>query len=135
LNILINGSICPNSTLLEEIKTLKEGEALYKNGELLAAIVKDTDLSSFTNTSFIAKESKSENHIHVKHSYDIFSSNAQAIEEDFDLITKGRKSAPIPAGNQVLTPERIFIEEGASVLFSILNCIELAVYILERMLR
>jgi UDP-N-acetylglucosamine diphosphorylase/glucosamine-1-phosphate N-acetyltransferase len=127
--LLINGSICPNSTLAEEIKNLKAGEALYKNSELLAAHVKEGEINSYNNNSFQSKESNSENLIHIKHSYDIFSSNAQAIEEDFDLITKGRKSAPIPAGNQVLNPERIFIEEGASVLFSILNASTGSIYI------
>jgi len=128
-NLLINGSICPNVTLAEEIKNLKAGEALYKNGELLVAHVKESEINSFNRSSFQSKESNSENHIHIKHSYDIFSSNAQAIEQDFDLITKSRKSAPIPAGNQVLNPERIFIEEGASVLFSILNASTGSIYI------
>jgi UDP-N-acetylglucosamine diphosphorylase/glucosamine-1-phosphate N-acetyltransferase len=65
----------------------------------------------------------------ISFTYDIFSKNPQAIEEDFELLTKGRLSQPIPASNQVLNPERIFIEEGAKVEFSILNASAGPIYI------
>ena len=47
----------------------------------------------------------------------------------FELITEGRKSQPIPDGVQYLNKENIFIEEGAEVLFSILNASTGPIYI------
>ncbi|MFY8019900.1 MAG: putative sugar nucleotidyl transferase, partial [Bacteroidia bacterium] len=85
----------------------------------------------FNPETFSGKQilSISENFIQVARPYDIFSKNAQAIEEDFELLTKGRKSEPIPEGNQVIQADRIFIEPGAKVLFSILNASSGPIYI------
>jgi UDP-N-acetylglucosamine diphosphorylase/glucosamine-1-phosphate N-acetyltransferase len=130
-NLLINGSICPNSIITDEIKKLKAGEALFKNDTLIAANVKESEISEFNSENFsgIKIQTKSENIIQVRQVYDIFSKNAQAIEEDFELICAGRKSEPIPEGNQVINPEKIFIEPGAKVLFSILNASSGPIYI------
>jgi UDP-N-acetylglucosamine diphosphorylase/glucosamine-1-phosphate N-acetyltransferase len=130
-NLLINGSICPNSIITDEIKKLKAGEALFKNDTLIAANVKESEISEFNSENFsgIKIQTKSENILQVSQVYDIFSKNAQAIEEDFELICAGRKSEPIPEGNQVINPEKIFIEPGAKVLFSILNASSGPIYI------
>ncbi len=130
-NILINGSVCPTKVLLDEINALKVCEALYKNNILIAACVPQNKFEFFdeNDSTYTRKESKSESHINITYSYDIFSKNAQAIEDDFDLITQGRISATIPEGNQVINPSRIFIEEGAQVIFSILNASTGCIYI------
>jgi UDP-N-acetylglucosamine diphosphorylase/glucosamine-1-phosphate N-acetyltransferase len=130
-NLLINGSICPNSIITDEIKKLKAGEALFKNDTLIAANVKESEISEFNSENFsgIKIQTKSENILQLSQVYDIFSKNAQAIEEDFELICAGRKSEPIPEGNQVINPEKIFIEPGAKVLFSILNASSGPIYI------
>ncbi|MFY8107668.1 MAG: GlmU family protein [Bacteroidia bacterium] len=130
-NLLINGSICPNSIIADEIKQLKTGEALFKNDTLIAANIKESEISEFNSENFsgIKIQTKSENILQVSQVYDIFSKNAQAIEEDFELICAGRQSEPIPAGNQVINPEKVFIEPGAKVLFSILNASSGPIYI------
>ena len=130
-NLLINGSICPNSIITDEIKQLKTSEALFNNETLIAANVKESEISEFNSENFsgIKIQTKSENILQVSQVYDIFSKNAQAIEEDFELICAGRKSEPIPAGNQVINPEKVFIEPGAKVLFSILNASSGPIYI------
>jgi UDP-N-acetylglucosamine diphosphorylase/glucosamine-1-phosphate N-acetyltransferase len=130
-NLLINGSICPNSIITDEIKKLKAGEALFKNDTLIAANVKESEISEFNSENFsgIKIQTKSENILQLSQVYDIFSKNAQAIEEDFELICAGRKSEPIPEGNQVINPEKVFIEPGAKVLFSILNASSGPIYI------
>ncbi len=55
--------------------------------------------------------------------------NDKAIQSDFDFLTMGRKSQPIPEGVRVLNKENIFIEEGAEVLFSTLNASNGPIYI------
>ena len=67
--------------------------------------------------------------IQVKNTSDIFTLNGKAIQQDFDLITKGRTSMPIPPGVQFLNKENIFIEEGAEIIFASLNASEGPIYI------
>ena len=59
----------------------------------------------------------------------IFELNDWAIRKDFELITAGRKSQPISSTNKTISPENIFIEEGAKVEFSIINAAAGPVYI------
>jgi UDP-N-acetylglucosamine diphosphorylase/glucosamine-1-phosphate N-acetyltransferase len=130
-NILINGSYCPNSILAKEVASLKLNEAIYQNNTLLAANIGLKEATNFNSDNFSGTkiQTKAENLIQITNPYDIFSKNAQAIEEDFNLITSGRKSEAIPEGNQVINKERIFIEPGTKVLFSILNASSGPIYI------
>ncbi len=128
-NIFINGTVCPNVQLVNEIAHLKVGETIVKGNLLIAARVSDVVTFSEENISAKKIETSAENILKITHPYDIFSKNAQAIEEDFELLTKGKKSQPISSTNQFLNPENIFIEEGAKVEFSILNALTGKIYI------
>ncbi len=132
-NILINGSVCPNKNLIEEINALKKSQALVKGDVLIAACVDENNIASFDEQKFDGDriETKLENILHVEYCHSIFSKNAQAIEEDFELLTKGRKSQAISSTNGVVNKERIFIEENAKVEFSILNATDGPIYIAE----
>lgn len=123
-NLMINGSIFPNEGLLSEIMALKMGQGLKWNDQLLAAYVHGTD----ENAALDFIQTKQEI-VKLNYTYDIFSKNGQAIEDDFEMLTKNRISQPISSTNQVLRPERIFIEPGASVEFSILNASTGSIYI------
>lgn len=128
-NIFINGSICPNQALLDEIKCLSNGEVLSRNGTMIAVCL--SDVESFGNHAAYKNiiESHAEGYIHVKNNFDIFSRNGQAIEEDFERVTAGRKSQPLSASNRVMGAGKIFIEEGAKVEFAILNASTGPIYI------
>ncbi len=126
-NVMINASFLPTKALVELVKSLEDNQAIFKNEEVIAFFTtKDQDEVNFDNYNHIEF-----NHdcIQIKNTWDIFSYNAQAISEDFDLLTEGRKSQPIPEGVQVLCQENIFIEEGADILFSVLNATEGPIYI------
>lgn len=127
--VYINGAVCPNDDLVKEIKSLKENEVLYHN---------QTWIATFSYTKLSAeellvqpktKESQAAKPLIISQLPDIFAKNGQAIEEDFKRITKNRTSEPIPPGNQVLHADKIFIEPGAKVLFSILNAENGPIYI------
>lgn len=132
-NILINGSVCPNKNLIAEINALKTSQALVKGDVLIAAYVDENNIDSFDEEKFDGDriETKLENILHVQYCNSIFSKNAQAIEEDFELLTNGRKSQAISSTNGVVNKERIFIEENAKVEFSILNATDGPIYIAE----
>jgi len=61
--------------------------------------------------------------------WQIFQFNDRAIRDDFELLTRGRQSAPIPPSIQTVSPESIFIEEGATLSHSILNASTGPIYI------
>ncbi len=65
----------------------------------------------------------------LEHPWQIFEYNNWAITEDFKMITSGKTSEAIPPGNQTISPENIFIEQGASVKFSVLNAENGPIYV------
>lgn len=130
-NVLINGTVCPDATLVEEINTLGAGEALVQDGLLIAARVDEAGVKSFDETAFSGKKHSTAAAalLRIGRIYDIFSKNGEAIGRDFELLTKGRTSQPVSGTNQCMNPERIFIEEGATVECSVLNASAGPIYI------
>ncbi|WP_353097900.1 GlmU family protein [Empedobacter brevis] len=122
-NIFINPSFFPTTELIHYIKELELNQSILFNGQLVA--VKTTEEFPRITSEIISLEKT----IHIKNSWDLFTYNFQAIEFDFEILTKGRASQPISETNNVLHPEKIFIEEGAKVEFSILNASEGPIYI------
>ncbi|MBN9380289.1 MAG: glucose-1-phosphate thymidylyltransferase [Chitinophagaceae bacterium] len=59
----------------------------------------------------------------------IFQLNAEALADDFALLTSGRNSQPIPSSVQAIAPENIFIEEGAVLQYCVLNASTGPIYI------
>jgi len=115
-NIIINGGVCPNKALLSQLQLLESNQALVKEGTVLAKRVGDLETANPLEEIPFDGEV-----LVVKNTWDIFSRNAEALEADFELLTKGRQSQPIPEGNTVINPENVFLEEGATVSCSILN--------------
>ena len=126
-NILINASFCPTPSLVEKVKNLSKNEAIFKGEDVLAFFTSDSqeevNFDDYTQIEF------DEEVLQIKNTWDIFSLNHKAIQEDFDLITEGRTSQPIPEGTRYLGKETIFIEEGAKITFAILNASSGPIYI------
>lgn len=126
-NVLINASFLPSKSLIKQVKKLSENQAIFKGEEVIAFFTSDTqdkvDFEAYEQIEF------EDDILQVKNTWDIFSLNDKAIQSDFDLITEGRTSQPIPSGVQVIGKENIFIEEGATILFSTLNATNGPIYI------
>jgi len=126
-NILINASFFPTESLIEKIKELSKNEAIFKGEDVIAFYTSDSQEEvNFDEYKQIEFE---ETILQVKNTWDIFSLNAEAIQQDFDLITEGRTSQPIPEGTRYINKENIFIEEGAEITFAILNASKGPIYI------
>lgn len=125
-NIIINGSFLPAKELVEMVKNLKDSEAIYKSGELIAFFSKEQEEIDFDT---FRKYEYEDELIQIKHSWDLFSFNGEALEADFDLITEGRESAPLPETVHCMNRERIFIEEGVEIEIGVLNANKGAIYI------
>ena len=130
-NIFINGSVLPSASLVKEIQNLKSGEKLIKDEVLIAARM-DSNLSgieSMEQIEFSNSLDCKSTFIKINFSWDIFSKNEEALIDDFRLITKGRKSCQISSNNTVISPENVFLEEGAKVECAILNASTGFIYI------
>jgi UDP-N-acetylglucosamine diphosphorylase/glucosamine-1-phosphate N-acetyltransferase len=126
-NIMINASFLPNLELAEIVKNLNENEALFKGEDVIAFFANEgEEVSDFSTFEAIEFESDI---LKVEHTWDIFAKNGEAIIEDFALITKDRKSEPIPATVNTINPENIFIEKGAVINFATLNASSGPIYI------
>jgi len=128
-NMWLNGSICPNPKLIEEITKLKRGQELVSGDVLIAR--NSGDEKSFTDKANKSYE-EFESHAHaleIKNLWDIFSKNGEELQRDFDLITKGRNSHVLSKTNQLINADNIFVEEGAKVECAILNASTGCIYI------
>jgi UDP-N-acetylglucosamine diphosphorylase/glucosamine-1-phosphate N-acetyltransferase len=126
-NIMINGSFLPTDDLVEKVKGLKENQAIiYKEG-IVAFFTTDTqEIENFDDFEQLEFTSDL---LQVKNTWDIFSLNAEAIQQDFDFLTSGRKSATIPEMTVAFNKENIFIEEGAKLPLCSLNASDGPIYI------
>ena len=126
-NIMINASFLPNLEVVENVKNLKQNQALFKGEDVIAFFSKEgeehEDFSDFEAIEYEGEVLK------IEHTWDIFSKNGEALIEDFNLITKDRTSEPIPASVNTVNPENIFIEKGATLNFATLNASSGPIYI------
>ena len=128
-NLWINGSFSPNEKLIEEIKSLKPQQALLLSNVLIAANSGDLKEFDFKNIESFTKFQSHAVAMRIENPWDIFSKNGEAIQADFHLITKGRKSIALSSTNKVLGDENDFVEEGAQVECAILNATTGPIYI------
>jgi UDP-N-acetylglucosamine diphosphorylase/glucosamine-1-phosphate N-acetyltransferase len=126
-NVMLNASFLPNTSLVELIKQLQPNQAIFKADEVIAFFTEDSQ-EEINLEAYDAIE-YNEEVLTVTRTWDIFSKNAEAIKADFDLLTKGRISEPIPKSVNVINPEQIFIEEGAKLEFVTLNANSGPIYI------
>ena len=112
---MINASVMPSKDLVDQIKNLKQNQSIYYKDELIAFF----SMSDVDNIDFeeFDKINLNDDTILIKNTWDIFSKNGIAIQCDYDKITEGRISLPIPDSVNVINPEQIFIEEGAHFKF------------------
>jgi len=109
----------PTETVIQQIKELKQGEALVYEDELVAAKI---NMDGFSLNQIEKMTDIKEELIFFKKPTDLFTYNAQAIDFDFELLTKDRISQELSSTNGFLgDQEDLFIEEGAQVEFSTLN--------------
>lgn len=122
--VLVRGNVLPNEELISLITNMGPSEGIAtEKGEQIAWHIKGSEFDAWKTQSLnsVRLHSLSSKPIQINNTYDIFANNDAALRQDFERITKGRKSAPIPAGTVAMNPENIFIEEGTTVTCAILN--------------
>ncbi|MFT5754174.1 MAG: UDP-N-acetylglucosamine diphosphorylase/glucosamine-1-phosphate N-acetyltransferase [Flavobacterium sp.] len=126
-NVMINASFLPNETLLEMVSSLENNQAIVYKEEIVAFFTTDTqeevDFDTYDLIEYVGDV------IQIQNTWDIFEKNDIAIREDYFYLTQDRKSEPIPKSVNVISPENIFIEEGAKLEFVTLNASTGPIYI------
>lgn len=117
--LFIVPNFLPSETILKQINDLKSGEALVYENELLVAKI---NMDGFSLNQIEKMTDIEEELLFFKQPTDLFSFNEKAINFDFELLTKNRKSQKLSSTNGFLGDEKdLFIEEGAQIEFSTLN--------------
>ncbi|CAL2079509.1 Glucose-1-phosphate thymidylyltransferase [Tenacibaculum dicentrarchi] len=128
-NVLLNASFLPTDKLVDMVRALTKNQAIFKGEDVIAFYTNDSqDEVNFANYEHIEYQ---EELLQIKNTWDIFSLNDKAIRADFDLITDGRTSEPIPDTVNCINKKDIFIEEGAKLTFATLNASSGPIYIGE----
>lgn len=127
---LIHGNVLPTKKLVKAVKGLSPGEALsVAELESFVYCISKKQVIDKHNIKIGKTIDVNEEVKELKAPWNIFGLNAWAIEDDFKLLTTGRKSQKISATNNVANSSNIFIEKGAVVEMSYLNAIEGPIYI------
>jgi UDP-N-acetylglucosamine diphosphorylase/glucosamine-1-phosphate N-acetyltransferase len=128
-NLFIAGNLLPDKNLVGAIKTLNVGEVLKNSQNNVLALragsfEEFTELRNFSTVVFV-NEIKS-----INTKQDIFSLNKEILINDFNDLTKRRKSAVLSTSNKLIgNLKNLFIEEGAIIRSAIINCETGPVYI------
>lgn len=126
-NILINASFLPSENLANIVKGLGENQAVFFDDEPIAFFTTEGQEVDFETFDII--QYAHDDVLRIENTWDIFSKNGEAIKRDFEMLTKGRESQPIPEAVWTSSPENIFIEEGAQLPLCSLNASEGPIYI------
>lgn len=117
----------PTKKVVEDIKDLKSGEALVYKDELIATKI---DIEKFSLQNIEKMTDIEEELLFITKPTDLFTYNQEAINFDFELLTKNKTSQKLSETNGFLgNAEDLFIEEGASIEYSTINCKTGKIYI------
>ncbi|MEN8123767.1 MAG: GlmU family protein [Bacteroidota bacterium] len=126
-NVLINASFLPDNNLIELIKNLKKDQAIFKDEEIIAFYTTDSQEEvNFNNYHAIHYK---EDLIQINNTWDIFRFNGDVLITDFELITRGRTSAPIPDSVYCINKDQIFLEDGVEIEIGVLNASKGPIYL------
>nr|WP_199077671.1 putative sugar nucleotidyl transferase [Pedobacter sp. ASV19] len=127
-DLFINGSVCPDEGLLEAVRGLGEGEALKKDGILLAYRAAGIKKHDARLAETLSAKTYAGDFIRVQYPEDIFRFNDTELKKDFNFLTKGRTSGQLSATNTLLG-DQIFVEEGATAECSTFNSLNGPIYL------
>ncbi len=116
----INASVLPDSSLVEAIQKMRQGDVLEDKNGIIACRGKGSryrEALEVTAMNFIFIQPQK----WINYPHELLRWNESFLHSDFVLLTNNRESQPLPATVQCLHPQNVFIEEGATIQHSIIN--------------
>ena len=127
---MIHGNVLPDTKLVKATRKLKDGEFITVGGSsgIIFRFTKKQieEKHKIKVTRAVAVKSDIQT---ICYPWDIFQLNDRAIRQDFELLTKKRKSRPISKTNHIIKSSQVFIEKGARMEHCIINASTGPVYI------
>lgn len=130
--IFIAGNLLPRPDMVERIKGLNPGQSLSYNNNVIVFRGTLNEWESKGGSKTVVLEEVP----CITYLFDIFLRNGEEIIRDFQTITKGRRSQPLPACVRKISSSNlksgkrlIFIEEGAKIECASLNITKGPIYI------
>ena len=134
-NVLVNSSFLPTEYLILLINDLNLNEAIIYQDQLVAArldrkqfdkLIIDKEIDEIHGLDISGADEAIKI---ISKPHDIFTQNGAEIQNDFERITKGRKSEKLFEHNRTINEDQIFVEPGADVSMAILNATDGPIYI------
>ena len=129
--LYVNAKLIPSVQLTEAIRLLPEEKGITSDGKIIALNSKQKLQYNFSKAdcpgvNFLEWPANVQL---LNYPFDIIQWSDAVMREDFSLITAGKISKVISSTNRFVSPEHIFIEEGAVVEHCIINASTGPVYI------
>lgn len=129
----VDASLLPEKEIFDKILNLKKGEALADENGFIAGKPLDAinalDISAFEKYFKEIKNCTAVRKLHFP--WEITGINEEITRFDYDFFTNNNNSLPLQnfPGSQFISPQNIFICEGATINFSIIDASEGPVFI------
>lgn len=106
---------------------LRGGADIIVNANIIPTITTAENILQAANDKTPLLETEEIKMLH--HPWQIFECNDWALRKDYELVTRGRISAPIPSGTRCTNSANIFLEDSAEVEHCFLNASNGPIYI------
>jgi UDP-N-acetylglucosamine diphosphorylase/glucosamine-1-phosphate N-acetyltransferase len=128
--VFLNGHVCPNQMIADQVLNLKPRQGIQSANRIIAVYTDPTDFNPEPGYLPDIEWIQSDEKLNIlSNSWDLFNLNRDEIQSDFELLTLGRDSEPIPSSCFVKEKENIFIEKGTKISFASLNASTGPIYI------
>lgn len=128
--LMIHGNILPTPRLVKAISKLKNGEFISVNGDRGVVFRFGKNEIVEPHKIRVSKAVTIKDEIKcIRFPWDIFNLTDYGIRQDFELLSRKRKSQKITKTNKVIKPSQVFVEKGAKIEHSILNATDGPIYI------
>ncbi len=126
----IDASVMVTSEWVDRVLSLPAGYCLADESGLIAGNTNhDPGIAGDYASLSVFTEIEDYTVRRIEHPWQLMQWNDEMIRQDFEWVTRGRVSSPVPGGVNVTGAENIFIEDGAKLSFCNLNASLGPVYI------
>ncbi len=132
-NYIVNAAVLPDEDLVQRILALHDNEALLEDSDLVATCLDEQQFNRMMDDEPLGELTSFPCHCSLRvlrKLPDLLNEHDLELRRDFERITAGRRSAPLPASNRFWGDKKqLFIEEGAEVEGAMLNATKGPIYI------
>lgn len=121
VSLLVSANVCPTDALAEAIGNLRPGEGITYQGKLIALCMEVKSISDLHKSNGVHSKTEFKDPLTlIERLWHIFQYNGKELQNDFELITRGRTSADLSTTNKIIG-DNIFVEQGVWAECAVLN--------------